>query len=393
MALIRSLPKHLRKNVVPAPNFAKAFLEETPPYVTPVRVALAADLRRRTGVLIGPDDWDPAKVPAHLRPTYRVVDADGKQVAQGQDLAELRRRLAPRLTATLSQAAGSLERSDLRTWDIGVLPRTFEGGPVRGYPSLVDEGASVGVKVLPDPASQQGSHWVGTRRLLLLGVPGQGKAVAGRLTNAQKLALARNPLGGVPALLEDCAACAVDALITSQGGPVWDEAGFDALRDHVRAGLHDVLFEVVTVTERVLATHAEAEAGLAALRGQRALEPALADVHQQLAALVHPGFVTQTGLRRLPDLRRYLTAVVRRLDKLPQDPHRDRLRMLEVQQLEQDRNTLLTKLPVERRTEPDVVAVRWMIEELRVSHFGQGLRTAHPVSETRLLRAMDALLP
>ncbi|MCW2778156.1 MAG: hrpB 2 [Frankiales bacterium] len=393
VALIKSLPKQLRKHVVPAPNFAKAFLADAVPYASPVREALAADLRRRTGVLIGPDDWDLSKVPPHLRPTYRVVDAEGRQVAEGQDLAELRRRLAPRLTATLSQAAGALERSGLRDWDLGSLPRTFEGGPVRGYPSLVDEGSSVGVKVLPDAAAQTRSMLAGTRRLLLLTVPGQTKAVVGRLTNAQKLALARNPHGGVPALLEDCLSCAVDTLVVSGGGPVWDEAAFDRLRDHVRAGLFDVLLEVVTVTERVLATAADVEERLAALRGQKALEPALADVRNQLQALVHPGFVTETGLRRLSDLRRYLTAMVRRLDKLPTDPQRDRLRMLEVQQLEQDRQALLAKLPVERRTDQDVDAVRWMVEELRVSHFGQGLRTSQPVSETRILKAMDALLP
>ncbi|MCU1692094.1 MAG: ATP-dependent helicase HrpA, partial [Frankiales bacterium] len=393
VALIKSLPKQLRKNVVPAPNFAKAFLADAVPYAAPIRDALAADLRRRTGVLIGPDDWDLDKVPAHLKPTYRVLDADGRQVAQGQDLPELRRRLAPRLTATLSQAAGSLERSGLRSWDLGTLPTTFEGGPVRGYPALVDEGSSVGVKVLPDAASQARSMLAGTRRLLLLTVPSQTKAVTGRLTNAQKLALARNPHGSVPALLDDCTACAVDALIAAGGGPVWDEAGFTALRDSVRAGLFDTLLEVVTVAERVLAAAADAESGLAGLRGQKALEPALDDVRRQLATLVHPGFVAETGLRRLPDLRRYLTAAVRRLDKLPQDPHRDRLRMLELQQLERDREALLAKLPVERRTDPDVEAVRWMLEELRVQHFGQGLRTAHPVSETRILRAMDALLP
>ncbi|MCW2606664.1 MAG: ATP-dependent helicase, partial [Frankiales bacterium] len=393
VALIKSLPKSLRKQVVPAPNFAKAFLADAQPYVTPIREALAADLRRRTGVLIGPDDWDLSTLPPHLRPTYRVLDADGRQVAEGQDLAELRRRLAPRLTATLSRAAGSLERSDLRAWDIGELPRTFEGGPVRGYPSLVDQGTSVAVKVLPDEAAQQRSHWAGLRRLLLLTVPSQAKAVTGRLTNAQKLALARNPHGGVAALLDDCAQCAVDTLMTAHGAPVWDEAAFAALRDAVRAGLHDVLLEVVTVTERVLAAAVEVEAGLAALRGQAALEPALADVRQQLQSLVHDGFVSETGQRRLPDLRRYLTAVVRRLEKLPSDPHRDRLRMLEVHQLEQDRQALLSKLPVERRTDPDVVAVRWMLEELRVQHFGGGLRTAHPVSETRILKALDALLP
>ncbi len=205
----------------------------------------------------------------------------------------------------------SLERSDLRSWDVGTLPRTFEGGPVRGYPALVDEGASVGVKVLPDAAAQDAvapcrhptaaaAHRAGA---------GQGRRRPARPT-PQKLALARNPHGSVPALLDDCSACAVDALLTSGGGPVWDEAAFAALRDHVRAGLHDTLLEVVTVTERVLAAAAEVEAALAELRGQAALEPALDDVRAQLVgARRTPASSPRPGCGGCPDLRRYLTAV------------------------------------------------------------------------------------
>ncbi|MDP9436623.1 MAG: ATP-dependent RNA helicase HrpA, partial [Actinomycetota bacterium] len=390
-ALIKSLPKHLRKNVVPAPDHARAFLDVATPYVEPLTVALARELRRRTGTLIASEDWDLAKVAPHLLVTYRVEDADGRPVGEDKDLDALRRRLAGRLRGALSQAAAGLERSDLRSWEVGTLPRTFAVGPVVGHPALVDEGSSAAVRMLASPEEQQRAHRAGTRRLLVLTIPSQAKAVLDRQPNPAKLALARNPHGSVPALLADCTDCAVDALLDRAGGPVWDEDSFARLRDAVRADLHDTLVEVVTVVERVLSTAAEVETRLAALRGSSALEPALADVRAQLDGLVHAGFVTETGLRRLPDLRRYGTAMLRRLDKLPHDPHRDRLRMLEVQQLERDRQALLARLPERRRREPGVEAVRWMIEELRVAHFGGGLRTAHPVSETRILRALDAL--
>src|SRR5690606_27912559 len=153
--LIRSLPKHLRRNFVPAPNYAKAVLERVRPGSEPILDALERELHRMTGVDIPRDAWALDQVPAHLRITYRVVDDRRRTLAEGKDLEELKRRLAPRLRATLSRAAEDLERSGLRTWSIGTLPKVFEQGRMRAYPALVDQGDSVAVRMFETEAEQR----------------------------------------------------------------------------------------------------------------------------------------------------------------------------------------------------------------------------------------------
>lgn len=171
------------------------------------------------------------------------------------------------------------------------------------------------------------------------------------------------------------------------GGPVWDEAGFERLRDHVRASLFETTEEVVSRVERVLAAWHAAQNRLGALGG--GVADLRADIADQLDGLVHDGFVTETGYDRLPDVHRYLRAVERRLDKLPDDPHRDREWMHRVHDVEDEYRDLLDRLKPAERDAKAVRDVRWMIEELRVSFFAQQLGTPTPVSEKRIRKAMQ----
>ncbi|HEX6920540.1 MAG TPA: DUF3418 domain-containing protein, partial [Actinomycetes bacterium] len=212
----------------------------------------------------------------------------------------------------------------------------------------------------------------------------------GRLDNATKLALGHNPNGSVPALLADCVTCAADDLMARHGGPAWDEAGFTRLRDAVRAELPEAVHDVVRTVAAVLSAGHDAELRAGGTTSA-ALLPSLLDVRAQLAGLVHPGFVTDTGRSRLPDLLRYLRAVHRRLEVLPTAPGRDRDRLATVKRVQEEHDKLLAELPPERRDDADVRELRWMVEELRVSLFAQTLGTAYPVSEKRIYRAMDAL--
>jgi ATP-dependent helicase HrpA len=182
----------------------------------------------------------------------------------------------------------------------------------------------------------------------------------------------------------------VDALMAEAGGPAWDADGFSRLRDAVRTDLVDVTLDVIGRVEQILTTARAIEQRLKAT-SSLALVPALTDVRTQLAELVYPGFVTATGRRRLPDLVRYLRAIERRLDKLPTTHNRDRQLMEQVHQLREEYDDMVARLPVDRREDEDVVQVRWMLEELRVSYFAQSLGTAYPVSDKRIRRAIDAL--
>jgi len=395
-ALLRSLPKHARTALVPIPDLVREILPDLVPGAQPLTAALAQQLRARRGVVVGPDDWDWSRVPAHLRPVFRVVD-EGRVIASDRDLTQLQRRLAPTARAAVVEAAArarpqtapALERTGLRAWPDTGVPRRIdtvhEEHPVVGFPALVDEGDSVGVRVLLTGEEQRRAMWLGTRRLLLLTTPVPARAVHDQLDNATRLSLTRNPHGSVPALLDDCRSCAVDDLMARYGAPVWDAAAFDDLRRAVATQLEGTVLDVVGRVARVLSAAGEVHQRL-----DRATDdPSILDVRGQVAALVYPGFVTVTGRSRLRDLPRYLTGVQRRLDKLGADPERDRRLMARVQVVVEEYQALRA-LPAEAVDLRAVHQIRWMIEELRISLFAQQLGTAHPVSDTRIFRAIAA---
>jgi ATP-dependent helicase HrpA len=377
VALLKWLPKQLRVGFVPVPDTAAAVLQRVSPRSGPLLERLADELRRMTGIVVPYDAWDLSRVPPHLRMTIRVVDDAGRTVAEGKDLEALRHSAQPAVKEALSSAAGEVERSGLTAWvDV---PRTFASGTVQGFPALVDEGTMVGVRVHPTAAEQRAAHRAGVRRLLLLGLPNPLRAVVGRLPKQAKLALPASPYSSVPALLDDCVVAALDSFVDDLP---WTEPDFLSMRERVRPELADATYEVVVATA----------AALAALRRVRDREGLPEDAERQLDRLIHEGFVAKTGRARLRDLPRYLQAVEVRLDRLPRDPGRDRLNTQVVQRVQADYDDVVRGLPPARRGDDDVRHVRWMIEELRVSLFAPTMKTAFPVSEKRILRALDDLV-
>ena len=387
--LIRSLPKQLRVNFVPAPDVARSVLARLDPADGDLLDVLAAQLTRLRGVPVPRDAFDPGKLPAYLRVSYRVLDR-GRVLAEGKDLDGLRRQLRPQLQATLAAAAGGLTRSGLRGWDIGSLPREFSDGRVRAYPALADAGDAVDVRLFDTEAEAALSMRRGTRRLLLLGVPPGARSIAADLPVQDKLAMSRSPYAGAAALLDDCAAAAADEIIARAGGPAWDEQGFARLVEAARSGLSAQTARVISGVAGVLAEAHEVEVVLARAAAH-ADEPAFADIRAQFSALIHPGFVSVTGARRFADLTRYLRAIRQRLDKMGADPARDGERMATVHRVAAAYADAVRALPPARRGGQDVQAIRWMIEELRVSLFAQTLGTPAPVSEKRILAALGHL--
>ncbi|MER6093343.1 ATP-dependent RNA helicase HrpA [Streptomyces bluensis] len=404
--LIRSLPKPIRRNYVPAPNFAKRFLDTAVPLQEPLTATMARELKRMVGVPFDADDFDWERVPDHLRITFRIVDERRRKLAEDKDLEALKLRLKPKARKAISQAAAataerqggeSLERSGLTDWTIGSLTRVFEtrraGQPVKAYPALVDDGATVSVRLFDTEAEQAEAMWKGTRRLILLGIPvNPAKFASEKLTNPQKLALSANPHGSVQALFDDCATAAADRLIGDLGGPAWDESSYRKLYDKVRAEIVDTTVRTVGQVQQVLAAWQSCERRLKAVRSP-ALLPNLQDVRAQLDALVKPGFVTETGLRRLPDLMRYLVAADRRLQQMPTNVQRDTTRMEKIHEMRDEYAWLLEQMPQGRPVPASVLDIRWMIEELRVSYFAHALGTAYPVSDKRIVKAIDAAVP
>ncbi|MFE4629747.1 ATP-dependent RNA helicase HrpA [Streptomyces mirabilis] len=407
--LIRSLPKPIRRNYVPAPNFAKRFLDQAVPLQEPLATTLGRELKRMVGVPVTADDFDWSRVPDHLKITFRIVDERRRKLAEDKDLSTLQLQLKPKARKAISQAAAataereggeSLERTGLTDWTIGTLTRVFEtrraGQPVKAYPALVDDGPTantVSVRLFDTEAEQAQAMWTGTRRLILRNIPvNPAKFASDKLTNAQKLALSANPHGSVQALFDDCATAAADKLIGDFGGPAWDEESYRKLYDRVRAEIVDTTVRTVGQVQQVLAAWQACERRLKATSSPTLLAN-LTDVRTQLNALVKPGFVTATGLRRLPDLMRYLVAADRRLQQMPTGVQRDTTRMEKVHEMQDEYAWLLEQMPQGRPVPQQVLDIRWMIEELRVSYFAHALGTAYPVSDKRIVKAIDAAVP
>ncbi|CAN5237914.1 ATP-dependent RNA helicase HrpA [soil metagenome] len=395
-ALIKSLPKELRRNFVPAPDTARAVLSALSPEAGPLLESLQRELKRRSGILVPIDAFDLEKLPPHLRVTFAVESTDGAEVARGKDLDKLQTQLAAPIRQAVADAvAGELERTGLRGWpdDLDEIPRTIErrsgGHTVRGYPALVDAGGTVDLRVFPTPGEQLAAMAPGLHRLLRLSAPAPAKNVERALDPRTRLQLGTSPDGSLAALIDDCADAAVALVATA---PVWTRAQFTPVRDRVAETLVPTTLDIVQRVRQVLAAAAEAELALPA-RPTAAQAEAVADIRAQLQALLPKGFVTRTGARNLGDLTRYLTAIVRRLERLPHGLVADRDRMAQVHAVQDAYDDLRRALSPMRAAAQDVRDIGAMIEELRVSLWAQQLGTARPVSEKRIYRAIDAITP
>lgn len=394
VSLIKSLPKTLRKNFVPAPNYADAFLARVTPLDMPLLDALEKELKRMTGVAIEREDWNWQQVPDHLKVTYRVVDHRQRKLNEDKDLYALKESLKAKVQETLSQVADDdIEQKDLHTWSFGELPKVYQqkrgGFEVKAYPALVDNKDSIEIKLFETESEQQTAMQAGQRRLILLNVPSPIKYLHSNLPNKSKLGLYFNPYGKVLDLIDDCIACGVDKLIEQHGGMVWQPEAFEALKEYVRAELGDTVVEIAQQVETILTTAYNINKRLKG-KVDFTMAFALSDIKAQMEGLIFKGFATECGWKKLADILRYMKAIERRMEKLPVDPNKDRLHMLKIESVVNEYKTLLNKIPKGMAVPESVKEIRWMIEELRVSYFAQQLGTPYPISDKRVKQAIDA---
>jgi ATP-dependent helicase HrpA len=390
-ALLRSLPKAIRVHVIPAPNHARAFLEQTSAGAESLLDALARYVRRVSGLVVAADAWDLDRVPGHLRWSYRIVDDSGGTLGVGKDLAELREQFLPAAARSIARAAHAIERDDIVAFE--PLPATFvstkAGQEIRGYPAYTVVNGQVAVRVFSTAAEQADEMHRGVRQLVVEHARSPVDAYARELGNERKLALVLAPHPTVAAFLDDCYACVVDHVIEVRGLPTTADE-FERLVTEVDADAAVMLADVVEVAVPVLQTSYEIGRRLSG-RAELAMLPALADMKEQHSGLVFTGFVAETGWDQLRHLTRYLTAIGRRLDSLAGNLDRDRQAMDQIHSVEDQYRNRIAALPPGRRPGPGLRAVRWLIEELRVSLFAQSLGTAGPVSVRRIQRRLDQL--
>ncbi|MEV0545432.1 ATP-dependent RNA helicase HrpA [Nocardia salmonicida] len=393
-AFIKTLPKTLRRAVVPAPDFASAALRALTPRAEPLRTGLSRELSRLGSVTITTDDLSPTALPDHLRMTFAAVDQSGKVLAKNKSLPQLKAQLADQVSASVARATAGAERAPATVWtseSLGsvapTVSREVAGQTVTGYPALVPEGEGVAVRVLSSPGEQAAAMRAGVRTLLLAAIPTSTRAVTAGLPARDRLALSQNPDGSLDTLVEDCRIAAADELIAKAGGPVRTPAEFDKLVAAVRPQLSTAVVALIRTVVPVLAAAQQARAALA-----DTLETDIADdVRQQLDDLLFPGFVAEWGRVRLRELPRYLLAAAQRLESLPGSAVRDRQGMVEVDRMLVAYDKLVSALAPGRKNAREVTEIWWMIEELRVSLFAQKLGTPYPVSAKRIEKAIGTI--
>lgn len=392
VALIKSLPKQYRRNFVPAPNYADALLQSISPADGNLLDAMSNRLKRMSGVTIPEDSWDFTTVPPHLKMNFKVVDETGKLIRQSRLLNSLKQSLQGEVQQSLSQVAEQgIEQDKLTEWTFGHLPKEYiklqSGYEIKAFPALVDEKDSVAIRLLDNALHAEAETRAGLRRLLLLNIPSPIKYLQESLPNKAKLGLYFNPFGKVLELIDDCIAAGVDMLIKREGIPE-HEAGFQLLRDVVRAEIGDVVLAIALQTEQILTLGYDIQKRLKG-RVDLAHVQAQADIKTQLEQLIFKGFVAKHGADRLENIKRYLTAMQKRLEKLPVDPHRDRLLMHEYQKAEEAYLNLLGKYAGQPVLPDAVTDIYWMLQELKVSLHAQQLGTPYPVSVKRVLLAVN----
>ncbi|NRA84913.1 MAG: ATP-dependent RNA helicase HrpA [Gammaproteobacteria bacterium] len=396
IALIKSLPKSIRRNFVPAPNYADVCLDTMPTMVGTLIEGMSKQLLRVSGIRIDGASWDLNQLPPHLLLNFKIEKSIGKNkyklLEQGRDLSQLQQKLSGQVQQSLVQVAETgIEKQGLTQWDFGKLPSSYSRKrgqfEVKAYPALVAAKASVDIKLFDNLETAKAANAIGLRQLILLNVPSPVAHMQRTLPNKAKLGLYYHSFGQVNVLIDDIIAAAVDFIIRQQDGDVAEQAKFDQLRDIVRSELADTVVQIAQQVEQCLSL---VNAINKKLKGRVSLEMVMAhgDIKSQLASLIYKGFVSGNGSDKLDDIARYLKAIERRLEKLPIDPNRDRLAQISIENVAQPYRNLVEKLGKDALPPTELTHIRWMIEELRVSLFAQTLGTKFAISEKRIKQSI-----
>ncbi len=399
-ALIRGLPKALRRNCVPAPDFARAFAQAHPaPEADALEGTLARFLTRATGAPVAALDFADAPLEPHLRMNLRLADREGKVLAVSRELDALRTRFGDQAERAFAAHAGErLARVGLVAFPADPLPVEVPGAAgVPAYPALVDEGEAVALRVFADPVQARAEHARGVHRLAVLALAEKRRQARKQLPVAPRLALlyasiegfAQQP-GQAPAhehLREDLVQAALSALLAEGLADLRDAGAFARRMDEAGRRLFPEAMQRLALAEQILGLVAAIKPQLESpLMGWA--QGNLDDLRAQLAGLVPPGFLRETPPAALAEYPRYLRALQLRAERALRDPGRDQARMLEIKTFA---DALAAARADGRAARPEWQALRWDLEELRVSLFAQELGTRRQVSTKRLARQLEQL--
>ncbi len=392
--LLKSLPKSLRRNFVPVPNFADACLQALVPSDGSLLDSLQKQLLRMTGVKVTSVDWDLSKLTPHVLMNFKVVDEHGKTVAMGRDLLQLQQNLKDKAQQSFAAVpAWDGEREGMQQWDISELPAQIDfernGVQMRGYPAMIDHKESVAIKLCDTPEQAESETRLALRRLIMFAVPEKIKYLYKNMPGIKQMCLYYAPTGKCEELRADLIDAVIDQAFLNEAVPRTQQQ-FEACVEKDKQVMLDVANDLCGMVGKTLAEHHQLNKKLKGNVSPAWLH-ALADIKVQLAALIYPGFIKQTPPEWLQEYPRYFKAINLRLERLNGAIDRDRAAVLEIQPLWQayvERSGKHQQLGVD---DPQLEKYRWMIEELRVSLFAQTLGTKIPVSAKRLTQQLKQI--
>ncbi|MBR9827359.1 MAG: ATP-dependent RNA helicase HrpA [Oceanospirillales bacterium] len=397
-AILKGLPKQLRKHFVPVPNYAQAFCNVAVFGEGDLYEALALQLLRMTGTRVAADVLRAVELADHLCFNLRLRDDGNKVIGSGRSWERLNARFGDQAEAALqSGPSEQWGQSELTGWTFGELPesvllRQAGGIEVEVWPALVDNKDSVELKVMPSADVATYASVRGVARLLLLSVPAQQlKYLRRELSRLNESLILTGKLFERRALEDDALLLAVQraAGVDADHLPR-DDRAFELLKEPMRANL---AAEMKKLGEFIHVCHQSVHRINKQLNGRVNLQavPVLNDIKQQLVDLMHRHYLVDTEAVWLPEYPRYLKAIEVRLEKYARDL---RQQCLWSEQLAGLRQQYLKKQQeyAARNERPDaLVRFRWLLEEYRVSLFAQQLGTRETVSEKRLKQALQAL--
>ncbi|MBK6975207.1 MAG: ATP-dependent RNA helicase HrpA [Sterolibacteriaceae bacterium] len=427
--LARSVPQKIRHRLQPIREFAQDFCARAEAgefdLEQPLLRVLARDIEERVSLKLPLESIRGENLPAHLAMNFRVIDEHGRILGQSRNLAELRARYARDVQQRFEQASVALPArpmsgepistrvsgqvsgaaavaagapadaiagtlSGLTTWSFGALPEimavTIAGREVIGFPALVDEGASVGLRVFDTPDKARAAHHAGLRRLFALELREQVKFIEKSLPGLRDMGMLFMQLGIEAELKAQLVDATLDRTCMLEPLPQ-DAASFARRVQEARPRITLVAQELARLAMSTLTEHAALLKKLATIK---ALPQVVEDIRAQCAGLVGRRFVAELPFERLQQLPRYLKAASLRIDKLRADPARDGRLLAEWKSLAAPFERERSQRARSGVADPQLDEFRWLLEELRVALFAQELRTPMPISVKRLQKIWES---
>lgn len=424
-SMIKSLPKRLRRNLIPAPDYAKALDESLSPYVNYVNhhglpeyerkalvakynqgkvklnlaenffVVVARELTRMGGELISVDDFERTLIEPYLFMNFLIEDINGNEIAYGKNFIVLAERLQGKAREVLHQVVKQHQvKAPAQDWEYGTIKQeqvTKQGSlNITAYPALTDRGDGVTLELYDSKERQEKAMRKGVIKLIALSLKSPTSYLETHLPNRAKLSMYYQPLGSVKDLIFDLMLCSISNIMDRNGGIPWTEDNFKQIREKVRGELNDEALSVAKIIETILVKAHELKR---LLKGSISFDLArsYADLNEQLDNLVYKGFVSDCGMEHLVELPRYLQAALERISRIHRDVVRDQMYLRALDQIKDEYEKSLKRYHQDLIPKP-LKDVKWMIEELRVSYFAQNLGVNGPISDKRIFAELEHIL-